>query len=402
MSIQKTNQVNLVYRTLKIRRKLAKLGLSNEEIEHVKELCRRFDALGNLFVRGYEVYPPDIDSRIKYEFNYFKNEISFNKDNVTKPKRWFCKIHAIGNVQIKTKKGEKDRGYLIFIDLAKNIIRVRGFFKGRALTVQLKDSEVKYILNRLNEGAKVKFTRVYVDYEDYFNIDVVFERVKPVFEAKPNRITFIDVNDWRYGIHYFIITINENNQCKLHEKSIVRPNLRKLETLYDKAIVLEKKLGKLKRLGLKYSDEYRRLRKEVKNIRRKIYAIIRNVVNKGVHEVVQKALLYKTKVIIDDMFEESRRELLEEKYPNGLMKIYLAGLRRFIKLLTTQLEWYGIPYEFKNFSSTLCPFCETKMVLIKKTKTERIMKCSKCGFTANRDKIPIHWVLKLLNKVSVS
>ena len=392
MSTQKTNQISLVYRTLKIRRKLTKLNLSNEEIKYVKKLCRRFEALGNLFARGYEVYPPDIDSRIKNEFKYFKNEISFNKDGVKKPKKWFCRVHTIGNIQVKTKEGEKDRGCLVFIDLTKNIIRLRGFFKGKSIVVPLKDVEVKYILNRLNEGAKTKFVRVYVDDENYLNIDIVFERVKPVFEVKPNRITFIDVNDWRYGIHYFIITINEDSY-KLHEKSVIRPNLRKVETLYNKAITLEKKLGKLKRLGLKYTEEYRRLRREAKNLRRKIYAVIRDVVNKGVHEIVLKVLSYKTKVIIDDMFEESRRELLEEKYSSGLMKIYLVGLKRFVKLLTNQLEWYGVPYEYKNYPSTKCPYCRIEMKLIKKTPTERIMSCPICGFTASRDEIPLHWIL---------
>jgi len=41
-----------VYRTLKIKRKLKKLDLTKEEVEQVKNLCKRFDALGNLFARG--------------------------------------------------------------------------------------------------------------------------------------------------------------------------------------------------------------------------------------------------------------------------------------------------------------------------------------------------------------
>ena len=90
-----------VYRTLVIKRKLVKLGLTQNEINIIKQLSKRFDALGNLFARGYEVYPPDIDSRIKKEFKWFKNEISFDRESIKKPKRWFCKVHAILNVGVK-------------------------------------------------------------------------------------------------------------------------------------------------------------------------------------------------------------------------------------------------------------------------------------------------------------
>ena len=57
------------------------------------------------------------------------------------------------------------------------------------------------------------------------------------------------------------------------------------------------------------------------------------------------------------MLEESRRELLEGELNNGLAKLHLAGLRRFVKLLTNQLIWYGVPYEFKRLPSTKCPVC---------------------------------------------
>jgi len=48
------------------------------------------------------------------------------------------------------------------------------------------------------------------------------------------------------------------------------------------------------------------------------------------------------------MIEESRRELIEEKIPRGLRKVYLAETRRFVKLLITQLQWYGVPYRVQE------------------------------------------------------
>jgi putative transposase len=91
------------------------------------------------------------------------------------------------------------------------------------------------------------------------------------------------------------------------------------------------------------------------------------------------------------MIEESRRELLEEKIPRGLRKIYLAETRRFVKLLTTQLQWYGVPYEFKRLPSTTCPICQHELTQL----PGRVMVCTNCGFKAPRDKIPMYWAVKL-------
>ncbi len=46
---------------------------------------------------------------------------------------------------------------------------------------------------------------------------------------------------------------------------------------------------------------------------------------------------------------------MEEKLPDGLAKAYMLNLKRFVKLLTNQLKWYGVPYEFKRLPSTKMP-----------------------------------------------
>ncbi len=98
------------------------------------------------------------------------------------------------------------------------------------------------------------------------------------------------------------------------------------------------------------------------------------------------------------MLNESRRELIEMKSPSGLRKIYLAETRRFVKLLIAQLEWYGVPYEFKRLPSTICPICHHELTQLQ----GRIMVCENCGFKAPRDKVPMHWALKAMPKAKVS
>ncbi|WP_054849710.1 zinc ribbon domain-containing protein [Vulcanisaeta sp. JCM 14467] len=96
-------------------------------------------------------------------------------------------------------------------------------------------------------------------------------------------------------------------------------------------------------------------------------------------------------VIIDDVIEEGRRELIENGLNNGLLKLYLAGLRRFVKILTNQLTWYGVPYQFKRLPSTKCPICEHEL----RQLPGRVMVCDQCEFKANRDLVPIQWAIKI-------
>jgi Putative transposase DNA-binding domain. len=125
--------------------------------------------------------------------------------------------------------------------------------------------------------------------------------------------------------------------------------------------------------------------------------ILRDFAQKEAHELVMKAIRLRALVIIDDVIEESRRELLEGKLPSGLRRIYLAVVRRFVKLLVTRLQWCGVPYGFKRLPSTVCPICQHELTQLQ----GRIMVCGNCGFKAPRDKAPIHWAMGAMPKAKV-
>jgi putative transposase len=72
-------------------------------------------------------------------------------------------------------------------------------------------------------------------------------------------------------------------------------------------------------------------------------------------------------------------------------KIYMVGVRRFIKILERQLKWYDVAYEFRRLLSRLCPQCEIEMEEL----PGRRMKCPSCGLEEDRDKMPVLWALKL-------
>ena len=368
------------HRTLLIRRPLR--IFNEEERTALVKVLTRVDALGNLWARGFAIYPPDLDSRFVHKFNYFRNEISLG-NGVKPPKVWFTKVHTIFDVGLRV-NNERDHSEGVFIDLTSNTLRLRGIIRRRAITISLTPSETKYIRERLGEDGKPKLARAWVG-DDYLYVAITFEREVQLIQPS-NYVLAIDVNSWRNGIVWGLI-----RDGKLVAQGRERPRLGLINELYNRATKLERKYGKLKKMGLHKTVEGRKMWREIKRLRRRLYTIIRNHAQWFVHRVVRKALKRKALVIIDDMIDESRRELLEEGLDNGLAKLYLAGLRRFIKLLINQLEWYGIPYEFRRLPSTVCPVCGHEL----RQLPGRIMVCEHCGFKANRDLIPIQWAIKL-------
>jgi putative transposase len=350
------------------------------------DYINRLMDLTNLAYRGFEVWVPDLPKNIQYHlygsFKNFKGSLVFG----TKPKGWFASTW----VPLKTfriypdgsRKGS--RNALVVLDFRSNIIRLRQVCKNEpryVVTIPMP----KWVVDRLSEGGDIKFAMIGLkDNEPY--LALVAEREVEPYVPSGYRLV-VDVNAWSNGVVYGII--NPNN--RIAEYSPLRPNLRLIDTWYYRAEDLHKKLGRLKRLGLDSTPEARRLAREVKALRRKIYAYLRDFTQKKAHELVMKAIRLRAEVLIDDMTEESRRELLEEKLPSGLRKIYLAETRRFVKMLITQLQWYGVPYEFRRLYSKKCPKCGHSLTQVE----GRVMVCGNCGFKAPRDMVPMYWALKV-------
>ena len=192
----------------------------------------------------------------------------------------------------------------------------------------------------------------------------------------------VDVNSWKHGIVWALIK-NERISSIGRE----RPDLGRVERWCSKVVRLEKHIGRLEMLGLDDKNSQR----EDKRTRSKMYRYLRGYSQWLANKIVRKALKHKSKVVIDGALEESWRELLEEGLSRREAKIHIAGVRRLIKILETQLKWYGVPYEFKRLPSRACPECEIKMEEL----PGRRVRCPRCGLEEDRDKIPILWALKI-------
>jgi len=362
---------------------LIKLPRGMCDVDYIKRLM----ALSNLAYRGYEVLVSDIPKTIQnHLYNSFKDYLGSLVFGA-KPKRWFARawvplkiLRFYGDGSMKG-----DKGAPVVLDFRGSVIRLRQVCKnelGFVVTIQMP----KWVIDRVKEGGDIKYAMIGLK-DDKPYLALVAERVVEPYVPSGYRLV-IDVNAWNNGIAWGLI----------RDRSIIRwkperPSLREIDNLYNLSMRLSREYGRLRRLGLHRTVEGRRLWRNIKRVRRKIYAKLRDYAQKLVHRLVRKALRHRALVIIDDMIEKSRRELIEEKIPRGLRKIYLAETRRFVKLLITQLRWYGVPYEFKRLPSTICPVCQHELTQL----PDRTMACTNCGFKAPRDKVPIHWALRGYN-----
>jgi putative transposase len=242
----------------------------------------------------------------------------------------------------------------------------------------------RWVYDRIEEGGDIVFAMLGLK-DGVPAVALVAERyVEPY---KPETLIVVDANSWRHGVA--IAYVNANRRIGFYTKS--RPNLRLIDTLYRRAVSLWRLYGRLKRMGLHETPEGKRVYRELKRIMSRIYRVLRDHSQREAHNVALRAVKVKAKVVIDSALEESWRDLLEEGLSRGKAKIYMVGVRRFIKILETQLKWYGVPYEFRRLPSRVCPNCEVGMEEL----PGRRMRCPKCGLEEDRDKIPVLWALKL-------
>jgi putative transposase len=336
----------------------------------------RLQALTNLAYRYKElkICPEDLP-RTACTMLYKK---SFNLEFGTRPKKWFAREWlpmTVQRIQDGARRGEN--GAPLVLDLDKGIMKLRYICHGEAPIP-------RWVYDRIREGGDIVFAMLGLK-DGVPAVMLVAERyVEPY---RPETLIVVDANSWRHGVA--IAYVNANHRIGFFTKS--RPNLRLIDTLYRRAVSLWKLYGRLKRMGLHETPEGKRVYRELKRTMSRIYRVLSNHSQREAHDVALRAVKVKAKVIIDKALEESWRDLLEEGLSRGKAKIYMVGVRRFIKILETQLKWYGVPYEFRRLPSRLCPNCEVEMEEL----PGRRMKCPMCGLEEDRDKIPVLWALKL-------
>jgi putative transposase len=342
------------------------------------QYIQRLMALANLVYRSHAVMAPDVPRRVQWQLlsmREFKQNLVFG----TAPKRWLARTWVplkVARIRNGRRTGSTDAP--VVLDFDRGIMRLYQLCRSQpGYVIELPIP--KWVLERAAEGADIKFAMTGLKGGRPYLALIAEREVQPI---QPSNYTLVvDVNSWRHGIAWAlardgrIVSLGRERLC--------------LDGLYRELLRLERKYGALRRLGLHETPEGKRLRREIGHKKRKLHAIVKDRAQWLAAKLAGKALKYRAKVVIDDVLEESRRELLEEGLPNGLAKVYLSNTRRFVKLLVNQLRWHGIPFEFRRLYSTVCPKCGAKM----RELPGRVVRCGKCGLSAHRDLVPVMWSL---------
>jgi putative transposase len=365
---------------------LIKLPKDKCDVDYI----RRLMALANLAYRGFEVWAPDLPKTIQYQlYGSFKNYMGSLVFGTT-PKRWVARAWVpLKTVRVYADSSMKgDRNAPVVLDFESSVIRLRqvcGNELGYSIEVQMP----KWVVERVREGGDVKYAMIGLkDNEPYLALTA--ERVVEPYQPS-GYILAIDINSWSHGIAWGLL--RSSRIVSFKQEGL---NPQRIVSLYNQAVKREKKVGRLKRLGLEDTLNAKRTGRLVRRLRSRAYRLIKAEAVFLARKLTKKALRYKAMVVIDDVDWESLRELLTRKYGGKVGKLLLSGLKRFVKLLVTQLQWYSVPYEFRRLYSKKCPRCGHKLTQQK----GRTMVCENCGFKAPRDEVPMHWALKAMSGAS--
>jgi putative transposase len=340
-------------------------------------------ALSNLAYRDYEVWTPDLPRTIQHQLYGFKN---FMESLVfgTTPKKWFAEtwvpLKTLRIYQDGSMKG--DKGAPVALDFRSSVIRLRQVCRSEpGYSIEL--PMPRWVVKRVGEGGDVKFAMIGLRNNEPYLALIAEREVESYIPSE--YILAVDVNSWGHGIAWGLI---RNGKIVSFKQEGLNPQ--RIVSLYNQAVRRERKVGRLKRLGLDDETNAKRARRMARRLRSRAYRLIRAEAVFLARKLTKKALRYKAMVVIDDVNWESLKELLIRRYGGRVGKLLLSGLKRFVKLLVTQLQWYGAPYEFRRLYSRKCPRCEHEL-----TQEEgRTMVCTNCGFKAPRDKVPMYWAIK--------
>ncbi|MCX8136147.1 RNA-guided endonuclease InsQ/TnpB family protein [Pyrobaculum aerophilum] len=363
------------YRTLLIRRRVEEIPPEQlVRFIEVQEAFRRW-ATG-WYKSGFKAAAP-AENPLKYFANELKYALKLLPTNGLKNGVW--KVPLVFNAQLRI-NNEKDMSRGVFVDLPKGEVRIRKW-GGGTIAVRLRDSEAKWIVERVKEGGRLVLALAWVGRVKRmnittFNLALVFAR--KVVQYQPKRLLAVDLNALHNGIVWAVV-----DGVRVLRKGVLRPDVGEIGRL-------QREVSRLDSL----CSERGEYCKQAMTLKSRLWRLLRKFEDEVADWLVHEARRNKAAVVIDVPEDESMRQLKESGYaPERKIFLNLGRLRRRLRGLA---EWYGIPYKEERLYSTVCPHCGGKMEEL----PNRRVKCQQCGFKAPRDEVPILWAVKRFSELA--
>ena len=364
-----------VYRALRLRRRVEEVP--SEQLNRFVEVQQEFRKwVTEWYLSGFKALMPE-QNPLKYFAHRLKFALKLIPTNGLKNGEW--RVPLPFNAQLRV-NNERDMSSGVFVDLPKREVRIRKW-GGDTIVIKLKESDAKWILERVREGGKLRLAMAWVGLTKRsnlatFNVALVFAREVTSIEVR--RIIAVDLNALHNGVVWGVVEGD-----KIVKRKIERPDLFKIRRL-------QKEISRLDSLCAKRGEPYCR---QVSAAKSRLHRILRKFEDDAAKEIVEAALKKKAMIVVDAPKDKSIRKIKEGRYnPQKKALLDVGRLRRRIEQLA---EWYGVPYREERLYSTVCPHCGGKMVELPK----RVMRCPQCGFETHRDEIPLLWAARRFSQL---
>jgi len=268
---------------------------------------------------------------------------------------------------------ERDVSCGVFVDLPKREVRIRKW-GGGTIVLPLSEEDVKWIKDRVEEGAALVFAMAWVgrsrrNHVAAFYVALVFRReVKPI---QPRRLLVVDFNALHNGVAYAVV-----EEGRVLRKGVLRPDV-------IKVLQLQQQIARLDALCAQRGAICR----QANEAKSRLWRLLRSWEDETAKKIVKLATQHKTAIIADVPRDESMRQLKEGNY--SAEKKIMLNFGRLRSRIRELAERHGVSYREERLYSTICPLCGGEM----DEAPNRRVAC-RCGFEANRDEVPIHWAVK--------
>jgi len=278
------------------------------------------------------------------------------------------------NAQLRL-NSERDASRGVFVDVPRREVRIRRW-GGGTIVLPLSEEDVKWIEQRVGEGAALAFAMAWVGRSRRSRTVALYVALafrREVTQMMPKRLLVVDFNALHNGVVWAAV-----EEKRILQRGVLRPHIYKI-------IRLQREISQLDSLCAKKGNP--RTCRQARATKSRLWRLLRSWEDEAAKKIVQLALRYKAAIVADVPLDESMRELKEGRY-SAEKKAFLnfGCLRRRIRELA---EWHGVAYREERLYSTICPVCGAKM----KEVPDRRVKCQ-CGFKAHRDEVPALWTVK--------